>query len=591
MSESNERPSIRAGYVAAVIFFALGLTILQYTIAAGVYWCRYGVPTYRDATTIWVPEYSHAELWKGNVVFAARVTSGGFAPNTGVLMSFDPESGKSVEIDVGFGFPIAGLVADGDRLWTVGMNSLTVTEGTQSQQFTTRKTLVRPGRPFLYEGRIATIDMGTRGPPKLFVFRDDDWTDQGIVVIPFDFKVEVVDGKKRLVRTATSTGSTGGASLSAIDVLSYDGQLHLFVSNGSDVVYRSGIELAPTSALLPANQETHIDLSELDDWEIACPAPSNLLMRGKPAWRVGLVNGEPVVVTSASSSNTNPFQPSQVICFRRSGSQWIKSDEISSSSMMELLTVTDGTVTYVAPYSLMGGLLRVRKVDESGLTATGAVFKAPEPGFLKIELRALRLMQWVYWPGLGIFILGLSYLINSRGTPDYQFGNSTVELASFSRRGFARVVDYFLYVAAGYLVAYSFGMASQEEAEKNADRFFDFGKGGLMMVYMWMMLTFVVSYLIILLVTSWIEGRWGLTLGKWIFGIRTRRCTLRPCGLLRALLREIATLIDTIFAICCLPGSLCIAFTANRQRIGDLIADTIVIRKPKPLQDDSQTTT
>ena len=42
--------------------------------------------------------------------------------------------------------------------------------------------------------------------------------------------------------------------------------------------------------------------------------------------------------------------------------------------------------------------------------------------------------------------------------------------------------------------------------------------------------TFVWS-IFLLLVFSWTEGRWGLTPGKWIVGIRVVGTDLQPCGL------------------------------------------------------------
>ena len=86
-------------------------------------------------------------------------------------------------------------------------------------------------------------------------------------------------------------------------------------------------------------------------------------------------------------------------------------------------------------------------------------------------------------------------------------------------------------------------------------------------------------------------GRWGRTPGKWAMGIRVLGMELAPCGFARALLRSLLLIVDGLlfmdgflnFSF----GALVIACTANRQRIGDMAARTIVVREaaqPAPVQ-------
>ena len=112
------------------------------------------------------------------------------------------------------------------------------------------------------------------------------------------------------------------------------------------------------------------------------------------------------------------------------------------------------------------------------------------------------------------------------------------------------------------------------------DKMFDFSQGGMLLQLIWVIFGSLLIQLVILVVTSLFQGFWGVTLGKWVCGIRTVRTTLRPCGFLRSLLREILILVDTLFTWTWIPAVLCIAFTSCQQRLGDLAADTIVIRKP-----------
>ncbi|MBC8115770.1 MAG: RDD family protein, partial [Candidatus Saccharimonas sp.] len=74
-----------------------------------------------------------------------------------------------------------------------------------------------------------------------------------------------------------------------------------------------------------------------------------------------------------------------------------------------------------------------------------------------------------------------------------------------------------------------------------------------------------------------VQARWGLTPGKWLCGLRTLRTTLKPCGFARSLVRETVMCVDACNFLCWTPGILSIAFTDCRQRLGDLVADTLVV--------------
>ncbi len=72
------------------------------------------------------------------------------------------------------------------------------------------------------------------------------------------------------------------------------------------------------------------------------------------------------------------------------------------------------------------------------------------------------------------------------------------------------------------------------------------------------------------------EGLWGWTPGKLLTGIRVVGTDLRPCGLGRAIVRNLLKVVDGFFNF--LVGILMVAFTPDWQRLGDMAARTIVIR-------------
>ena len=74
------------------------------------------------------------------------------------------------------------------------------------------------------------------------------------------------------------------------------------------------------------------------------------------------------------------------------------------------------------------------------------------------------------------------------------------------------------------------------------------------------------------------EGRYGITPGKWLLGLRTVRTTLRPCGVARAIVRNVFYCFDLPLLLTPLPAAISLMFSDHRQRLGDRAADTIVVR-------------
>ena len=578
MSDPTERKSVAEQPMYILLTLALvGIIFLtQIIFPLGLYYAIYGAVKPGDLITTSVPEYSHAALWKGRI-WHSSLTVGSNLDGNGNLKSFDPATGASTESGIQIPFPISGLLADGDRLWAVSPNMVVRIEGDKATELKPKVLLNRPCDPFLYDGKVAVIDMTKSGTPKLLVLRENEWEDLGTVSTPLSLTWTTVDGKQ--VLTPSNKASAVLSQLNDIKVISQNDQFHVFVADGSIVAYRAGLELATPSALAPDNVDAAVDLSDLKDWEVACPATAKIGLRGKDLFKAGLVDGQPVVITTPSST-TVPFQTSSLIGYRRIDATWQKTAEKQTPGMSELLTVTDGKKTYVGGLSMVQ-TLRMHEVIGNEIHPTGAVVKAPVHPLEKPMKQLVLIGQCVYWPALFMLALGINWLMSHYRPSSYQFGLTTVELASITRRGFARVIDYFLYIIPIYLFVMAMGMSSKEQVAENMDKMFDFSQGGMFLQLAWLTFGSLLIQLVILLVTSLFQGYWGVTLGKWICGIRTVRTTLRPCGFLRSLLREILIVVDTIFTWIWVPAVLSIAFTSCQQRLGDLAADTSVIRNPK----------
>ena len=158
---------------------------------------------------------------------------------------------------------------------------------------------------------------------------------------------------------------------------------------------------------------------------------------------------------------------------------------------------------------------------------------------------------------------------------NYEFGLQTVRLASLGWRGLARFVDLSLIggstVGLGWLMTRGFDWQAFAEAVNlhAGHPTINIASRVAKLLAVWL----VVIVLGILIAQS----IYGVTPGKWLCRLKTLRTTLRPCGFARSLVREIVFFVDCCNFLCWTPGIVSIAFTDRRQRLGDLVADTIVV--------------
>ncbi|WP_048165992.1 RDD family protein [Palaeococcus pacificus] len=73
-----------------------------------------------------------------------------------------------------------------------------------------------------------------------------------------------------------------------------------------------------------------------------------------------------------------------------------------------------------------------------------------------------------------------------------------------------------------------------------------------------------------------LEGTMGFTIGKRVLGLKVQKENGEPCGLREALLRNVLRVIDGIASY--LVGALLIATSRKKQRFGDIVAKTVVVK-------------
>lgn len=142
-------------------------------------------------------------------------------------------------------------------------------------------------------------------------------------------------------------------------------------------------------------------------------------------------------------------------------------------------------------------------------------------------------------------------------------GASGVDVRVTGRRVVAIIVDGLLLGALYWVMAVLFGGATTDG-------------GGVSLTLSG--LPFVVYVLVVLGYYTLLEGSGGQTLGKMLLGIQViREGTGGSPGLGRALIRTLLRIIDGLFFY--LVGFIVVLVSGKNQRLGDMAAGTLVVRK------------
>ena len=425
-----------------------------------------------------------------------------------------PETASELSIKKPWLFPSK------DRLWIISSSVVGYYQEDKLTIASEGKILGDISRPFFYENRPAVIEARPTGF-SLMVYDENEW--QKMRSIDIEIEKDQTDIQRNL------------------QVLSNNGKLHFFLRHGDTLYYRT----EPTDR----TQENQ------DSWQTVCQVSYN--------WQVVWIDGEPVVFYHCPEDFKR-----KIIGLKFSDNKW-KSFFTHDSPMAGEIGVypMPEPGKFAILVQSFPGSLRLLEADGSEIISKknyGGGFPFPA-GFTTIMFIPHTLMMCLPL----ILAVILSGMMRKHRKCQYSVGPSSVPFASLIRRAFAQIIDAVFLVGpilAGYLLMI-FPLFGTGEMFTGMPFY---PLAGLLVMcggFFWVFGC--------LLLFSFFEGKYGITPGKWILGIRVLGTDLQPCGFGRALVRNLLKFVDGFFNF--MVGVLLVALTENWQRVGDMAARTVVI--------------
>ena len=501
----------------------------------------------------------------------------------------DPETGQSTEFD--FSWPGRGGFRPhvyGDRLWLAAyhfMNEVSpeVIDGEAvASDYVEPGPMLRHSQSFLLRGQPARVEY-VAGQFVITTHRQGIWSRTDMVVLP--------DLNCNWMLEATQIDFKHAGQIAC---LNHGQQIHLFLYVDGHLLFEEDLTTipyttSPTGAdpLLSSPQRDSMDqipsalavvnaTQELAGWSVVRPAKTDgptssvtskivavdggLVIEGKPAALI--VDQVRTGITAGS-------------VYRFDGSKWtlFATQEFPfGSNRFRAVVSRDGQRSYIVSTTSMGAG-HVYAVESSGIRPTAGAamqnLQAAEQILIAPVVAILTLAVGVMY---GLFVWCLMWPCTRS---EYEFGLQTVKLASLGWRGLAKLIDLLLIFAStvglGWFLTRDFDWLSLGEAlNLGADHPALHAATRVVVVLVVWIVTMFMTFVVF-------QSRSGLTPGKWCCGLRAIRTSLRACGLARSLVREVLMSLDAGFFLCWTPGILCTALTDDRQRLGDLVADTIVV--------------
>ena len=509
----KRRFAIRTGILGAVFFFAQ--IIIPYAAMIAFTGSRMHKAS-RDADEF---NMKQAAVWQEGLWFLSRLDY-----DTTELKSTqlrNPKDRPTTVASVSLRTSGAWLLPAEDRLWIISPQSVHYYKDGQVTQYEAKRSGGLLSRPFLYHGRPAALkDHGTRHT--LVVLEDEQWQEKAYLTFKGEYDTVRPD---------------------KVEVVAIGNILHVFYSKFYQLYYQ---QWDPESPETESEEWKEIGLADISLTSITTGGWTSIRMGGRPAF---------FVLSDALAKSITGYRKGREdwpSFFVYDDDRYISDMTVYRSGQNEdFILVVQDILDSVQMIEVSDGVVS----DEDRYLVESS-----------ISFRVWPVMFVAYTPQLLLpFILAviISGLMRRHRTSSYAAGGKSVFFASLTRRAIAQMIDAVV-LAAPMVVAYIL-------------MFRNIGRGsysGIMLMFM----PFVCALLwmlVVVLVFSFLEGRYGRTPGKWIAGICVLSTNLRPCGFGRALIRNLLKFVDGFFNF--LVAVLVTALTENWQRVGDLAAGTIVV--------------
>lgn len=493
------------------------------------------------------------------------------------------------------------------------------------------------GEPrFLLGDHLAELNLLT-DPSKVYTWQYSRWVLEGSLAIPegtrnWSHNEAPIQISPSKIHFQQNNGSKG------IQVFNHDGQIHLFAHVDSNttglkqptsLLYRTSTHLfhyqGSTLPLrgIPPEPDNSQQSTETNSVPGLDPATTNAemekwtLVREQPVYHyigfgqvnAGLIAGRAAaILIDIDLKKLTPHgikNLERAECTTNARLFELKDDNWQETATRELPFATLNAATFVtndaqrmylatrsftgetSVYSVESGKIS-ETAGSASLKTRGIEWQNP---FLERRRTYALMIASVLCAALligGILCSFIAVMMSFVTDPEYSFATQHIRLASLGKRGIARLIDLTLVavlsIAFNWWLWRDFDFVGYEEATymwfrhpslELAPQYFLIGLVGALGIY-----TALVIVPQIL---------WGTSPGKCLLGLRTIQTTLRPCSMVNGLTREFMLVIDCANFLCWTPGILSIALTDHRQRLGDLVADTIVIESRSMTTKSDQT--
>lgn len=415
------------------------------------------------------------------------------------------------------------LLAGNDRLWIISSSLVGFYQNGNISVISKEKKLGDISRPFFYDSFPAVIE-DRPNSFALMVLDEGTWKQKLLFTLQLKEKLSCICDNLQIVPK--------------------DGKLYFFIQFGETLYFHEGL---PTAAA--DNQRVWQPISEV--------------YRG---WSAVLLDGEPTAFLSQK-----PDYPAKVVGLRLKGTAWETFFSYNTGLTREIgIYPLAQSGRFAMLLQSFPGSLRLVQIDGTTIVKELRYGKGfPFPNFFGV------MMLGLYGPTLLlplILAIILTGLMKKHRVADYESESGKMPFGSLTRRALSQIIDFFVLgvpAIAGAIFIYPiFDMEKMINSERMLS-----AVGFMLGELLWVLAS--------LFVFSFLEGRWGATPGKWIVGIRVVGTDLQPCGFGRAIVRNVLKFVDGFFNY--LVGILLVALNENRQRVGDMAANTIVIdtRKKK----------